>query len=205
VGSCYALDHPGKVAAYVGVGQLVSAEGGEALSYEHAQQCALKAGDDISSIIKAYRIYLVKRTTESLLELRSLTSKYNTSEKADNNSLWLTVKSPYFGFYDLKWALKGNFNTKEFLSLYGKLFDYAMKVDVKDYGMEYKVPVGFILGAQDWTTPVECTKEYHDSIKAPEKKMELINGCGHYPQYEDTDVFCRTLKNMLDSFLSQDQ
>lgn len=38
VGSCCALDHPGKVAAYVGVGQLVSAEEGEALSYEHAQQ-----------------------------------------------------------------------------------------------------------------------------------------------------------------------
>lgn len=109
-------------------------------------------------MIKAYRKYLVKRTTESLLELRSQTSKYNVSDKADNDSLWLTVKSPYFGFYDLKWDLKGTFDTKE----------------------------------------------YYDSIKAPEKKMELMKGCGHYPQYEDTDAFCKTLKDMLDSFLSQD-
>lgn len=108
------------------------------------------------------------------------------------------MKSPYFGLDDFRWALKGTLNTNEFLKLNQNLFDYAMNADVRDYGMNYQVPVGFISGAEDWTTPAECTKEYYDSITAPEKRMNLIDGCGHYPQYEDTDAFCKTLCDMLD-------
>ncbi|MGI6216507.1 MAG: alpha/beta fold hydrolase [Coriobacteriales bacterium] len=202
VGSCYVLSHPDKVTAYIGVGQLLSAEESETSSYENALQIARNSGDDTSSMEKAYQEYLADRTTESLLNLRSQTDQYHVSEKADNNSSWLTVKSPFFGFDDFRWMLKG-MNTEEFLALNQNLFDYSMEIDVREYGLQYQVPVGFISGSEDWTTPVECTEEYFDSITAPEKQMELIDGCGHYPQYEDTEAFCNTLREMLDSFSSQ--
>lgn len=203
VGSCYVLSHPEKVAAYVGVGQLVSAKEGEASSYENALQIAKNAGDDTSFMEQAYQEYLADRTTESLLNLRSQTDQYHVSEKADNNSWWLTVKSPFFGFDDFRWVLKG-MNTDEFLALNKNLFDYSMDLDVREYGLQYQVPVGFISGSEDWTTPVECTEEYFGSITAPEKQMSLIDVCGHYPQYEDTEAFCSTLQDMLDSLSAQD-
>ncbi|MBB5182157.1 pimeloyl-ACP methyl ester carboxylesterase [Catenisphaera adipataccumulans] len=89
-------------------------------------------------------------------------------------------------------------DTKSFIALNQKLLDHAMNIDVRKYGMKYQVPVGFISGSQDWTTPAECTQSYYDSIAAPAKQIKFIDGCGHYPQYEDTDIFCKTLRNMLE-------
>jgi pimeloyl-ACP methyl ester carboxylesterase len=204
IGSSYVLAHPDKVAAYIGVGQLVSAEG-ETCSYEDALEKAEKAGDQTSSLEQAYQAYLADPTLTSLLHLRSETNPYHVSEKAEHNSIWLTVKSPYFGFNDLRWTLKGMMDLNGFLALNQNLFDYALDVDVRDYGMDYQVPVGFISGAQDWTTPVECTEEYYDAITAPEKQISLIEGCGHYPQYEDTEAFCQSLREMLDVLISADE
>ena len=204
MGSRYALDHPDKVAAYVGVGQVVSAAEGEARSYEDALQRAGDAGDDTSSLEQAYQEYLANPTTESLLGLRAQTSPYHTSEKGGNDSLWLTAKSPYFGFDDLRWDLKGTVDQDGFIALNQSLFDYAVSVDVTSYGLEYQVPVGFISGAEDWTTPVGCAEEYFDSVSAPSKQMSLIEGRGHYPQYEDTEAFCETLRGMLDTLLASD-
>jgi pimeloyl-ACP methyl ester carboxylesterase len=203
VGSCFVLTHPDKVAAYIGIGQLVSAVEGETRSYEDALQNAVDAGDDISSLEQAYQEYLADRTMESLLNLRSQTSQYHVSEKAANNSLWLTLKSPYFGFDDLRWAVK-TIDVKKFLALNQNLFDYTLDIDVRSFGLVYQVPTGFISGEEDRTTPVECTEEYYDSITAPEKEMRLVEGCGHYPQYEDTEAFVRTLKEMLAAFSSQE-
>lgn len=103
----------------------------------------------------AYREFLASPTAESLLSLRAQTSTYHVSEKAGNNSLWLTAKSPYFGSDDLRWSLRGMLDQDGFLTLNQNLFGYAMSVNVTDYGLEYQVPVGFISGAEDWTTPVE--------------------------------------------------
>lgn len=192
------------MAAYIGVGQLVSAAEGETCSYEDALQKAKKAGDDTSSMEQAYQKYLADPTTEFLLNLRSQTNSYHVSGKAADNSLWLTAKSPYFGFNDMRWALKGVTDQSGYLSLNQNLFDYAMDIDVSDYGLDYHVPVGFISGSEDWTTPAECTESYYDSITAPEKQMDLIEGCGHYPQYEDTKAFCQSLREMLTVYCSRE-
>lgn len=55
VGSCYAIVHPEKVAAYIGADQVVSPSEGETRSYEDALQRAEKAGEDTSSMEQAYR------------------------------------------------------------------------------------------------------------------------------------------------------
>jgi pimeloyl-ACP methyl ester carboxylesterase len=75
VGSCYVLSHPGKIAAYIGVGQIVSAAEGETRSYEDALQRAGNAGYDTSAMKQAYDEYLADRTVESLLNLRSQTNQ----------------------------------------------------------------------------------------------------------------------------------
>lgn len=204
IGSCYVLAHPEKVAAYISIGQLVLAQEGETLSYQDALQRALQAGDDPASLEQAFQEYQAEPTIMSMLNLRSCTAPYHVSEKEQNNSVWLTIKSPYFGFNDFRWALK-TMNVKKFLELNSQLFDSALRMDVQEYGMTYQVPAGFISGAEDWTTPVQCVKEYYDSINAPVKYMELIDGCGHYPQYEDTEAFCTSLRKMLEMLLSFDK
>lgn len=200
VGSQYAIAHPDEVAAYIGVGQLVSFDS-EIYSYEDALQKAIANGDDTSAMEFAYQEFLDDKTLTSMLSLRSQVSRYHISEKADNNTPWHAIKSPYMGIDDIRWFLKQAGSTEGFIALNQNLFDYIMLVDVREYGMNYQVPVGFISGSDDWTTPVKYTSDYYDLITAPEKQIQLINGCGHYPQYEDPENFCEALETMLNSLL----
>lgn len=61
-----------------------------------------------------------------------------------------------------------------------------MLADIEDgivgyaYGTEYQVPVGFISGSCDWTTPVKYAEDYYHAITAPKKELQLIDGWGSY-------------------------
>lgn len=97
------------------------------------------------------------------------------------NTIWLGIGSPYMGFDDLCWFLKQMGDFDEYVKLKQQLFDYIMVVDVRDYGLEYQVPVSFISGSADWITPVKYSEDYYNAISAPKEDIALIDGCGHSP------------------------
>lgn len=202
VGSRYALDHPERVAAYIGVGQLVTFES-ELYSYEDARQRALASGEDVSRMDAACQEFLRDKTVMNMLALRQQTSAYHHAEKADQNLLWLAAKSPYLGFDDVRWFLTQLCSVENFVALNENLFDDALSVDVRDFGLTYQIPVGFISGTDDWTTPVKYSADYYDAIFAPKKEMQLIEGCGHHPQYEDSVQFSQVLETMLHTLLNE--
>lgn len=202
VGSRYALDHSERVAAYIGVGQLVTFES-ELYSYEDARQRALASGEDVSTMDAAYEQFLREKTVMNMLALRQQTSAYHHAEKADQNLPWLAVKSPYLSHDDVRWFLLQLESAEDFVAMNEKLFDYVLTADVRSYGLTYQMPVGFISGADDWTTPVKYTEDYFNAISAPEKEMQLIEGCGHHPQYEDSVQFSLALGTMLHTLLDE--
>lgn len=153
LGSKYALEHPGKVSAYIGVGQVVSFES-EIYSYLDALEKARSNGDDTSEMEAAYKTYMEDNDLVNMMVLRSKVSKYHVAEK-EANTLWLGISSPYMGIDDIRWFLKQTGNLEDYFALNKRLYDYVMVADVRDYGTEYQVPVGFISGSCDWTTPVK--------------------------------------------------
>ena len=80
-----------------------------------------------------------------------------------------------------------------------------MLADIEDgivgcaYGTEYQVPVGFISGSCDWTTPVKYTEDYYHAITAPKKELQLIDGWGHTVPLESPKEFADTLTRVLDT------
>ena len=84
-----------------------------------------------------------------------------------------------------------------------QLFDYMFTADVRDFGLTYAMPVGFITGGSDWTTPAEYAQDYHDMITAPEKRISLLEGCGHAPHYDAPEEFAALLGSMLEYFLTR--
>lgn len=202
VGSRYALDHPERVTAYIGVGQLVTFES-ELYSYEDARQRALASREDVSRMDAACQEFLRDKTVMNMLALRQQTSAYHHAEKADYNPVWLAVKSPYLGIDDVRWFLTQLCSVENFVALNENLFDDALSVDVRDFGLTYQIPVGFISGTDDWTTPVKYSADYYDAIFAPKKEMQLIEGCGHHPQYEDSVQFSQVLETMLHTLLNE--
>lgn len=199
LGSKYTLEHPDKVAAYIGVGQFVDIES-DIYSYEDALAIAKSQGDDVAALETAYDMYSEDMTLVNMMNLRGLVSKYHTAEK-EANTIWLGIASPYMGFDDLRWFLRQMGDFEEYVKLNQQLFDHIMVADVRDYGLEYQVPVGFISGADDWTTPVKYSKDYYNAVSAPMKDIALIDGCGHSPHYDSPEEFCDELKGMLEEFL----
>ncbi len=198
LGSKYTLEHPEKVLAYIGVGQFVNIES-EIYSYKHALETANANGDDTSDLEEAYRQYSEDMSLVNAMNLRVYVSKYHHAPK-ETSSIWEGIVSPYMGFNDLRWFIKQLGNLEDFIGLNQQLFDYIQEADVRDYGEEYQVPVGFISGSEDWITPVKYSEDYFNYISAPEKDFTLIDGCGHSPQYDEPLEFCNTLKNMLSEF-----
>ena len=199
LGSKYTLDHPEKVAAYIGVGQVVSFES-EIYSYEDALFKANILGDDTTQMVAAYETYQNDPSLTNMLALRGHVGKYHKPE-IQTNTIWMGVASPYMGIDDIRWFFKQLGLMEDYLALNKQLYDYVLEADVRDYGTDYKVPVGFITGSCDWTTPVKYAEDYCELITAPQKQIHIMEGCGHAPQYDLPEEFCTTLRSMLDEYL----
>ena len=203
LGSKYILEHPDKVAAYIGVGQFVDIES-DIYSYEDALTIAKAQGDDTTDLEAAYNKYskdtTLYMTLENMSNLRELVSKYHPVP-SEANTIWLGIASPYMGFDDLRWFFKQMGDYEEYVKLNQQLLNYIMVTDVRDYGLEYQVPVGFISGSEDWITPVKYSEDFHNAVSAPMKDIALIEGCGHAPQHDSPEEFCDELKEMIEEFL----
>ena len=195
VGSKYALDHPETVAAYISVGQVVTFES-DIYAYEDALAIAASKGDDTTAMTDAYERYQTDKSLENIMNLRSYTAPYHVAPKAANTLLF-ALTSPYLGVDDVRWFLKQLGAFSDYAALNHNLFDFLLETNVYDYGTEYRMPVGFIAGEYDWTTPVKYIEEYYHSISAPQKEIRLLEGCGHTPQEDSPEEFCEILKEML--------
>ena len=199
IGSKYTLEHPDKVAAYIGVGQFVDMES-EGYSYEDALKKAKANGDDTTAMEEAYKEFSENPNLVNMRNLRVHVSKYHPVPR-EANTIWSGVASPYMGLNDLRWFIKQLGSFEDFINLNQQLFDYILVEDVRDYGLEYQVPVGFISGSEDWITPVKYSEDYYNAVSAPMKDIALIDGCGHSPHYDSPTEFCDILKEMLNEFM----
>lgn len=196
VGSKYALDHPEKVSAYIGVGQVVTFES-DIYAYEDALAIATSQGDDVTDMVAAYERYEKDKSLENMMDLRGYVAPYHVAPKAANTLLF-ALTSPYLGVDDVRWFLKQMGSLSDYIELNHNLFEFLLETNVYDYGTVYQMPVGLISGEYDWTTPVKYTEDYYNDISAPQKEMRLVEGCGHTPQEDSPEEFCEILKNMLE-------
>ena len=157
-------------------------------------------GDDTTAMEKAYKEFSENPNLVNMRNLRVHVSKYHPVPR-EANTIWSGVASPYMGLNDLRWFIKQLGSFEDFINLNQHLFDYIMVADVREYGLEYQVPVGFISGSEDWITPVKYSEDYYNAVSAPKKDIALIDGCGHSPHYDSPKEFCDELKGMLEKFL----
>jgi pimeloyl-ACP methyl ester carboxylesterase len=63
----------------------------------------------------------------------------------------------------------------------------------KELGLEFSIPMFFIQGAEDFTTPTSLARSYLDSIKAPRKEFVTIATGGHFAVFLHSDQFLQEL------------
>ena len=91
--------------------------------------------------------------------------------------------------------------TDEFMKTLGDGMTYSGRVTVKAMLEEelpttasiLKVPFFVIQGKEDMVTPTSVAVAYFKVVKAPRKKLILINHAGHFALVTHSDEFLRTL------------
>lgn len=206
LGSRYALAHPEKVSAYIGIGQSVNESDyyGEIYSYEDALAIARENGDDTSEMEAAYEEFVSDMNLSNLLKLRSFVEPYHPQTVTTDVSTISALTSPVLGVDDVRWymfeiaSMMSNTSMEHYEQLQKLVNDYMMDFNAFDSEEKYQMPVFFVSGSCDWTCPVGLIGEYMEVITAPRKELYLIEGCGHSPQVQLPEEFCQAVKSFLD-------
>lgn len=206
LGSRYVLAHPEKVSAYIGIGQSVNTRNysDEIYSYEDALARARANGDDTTEMEASYERFMADMSLANLMQLRAKVEPYHTQTVTKDISTMAALTSPILGVDDMRWyafqmrALLDDVGMKYYEELVEKPLAGVKDFNALETGDAYQMPVMFISGSCDWICPVGLVEDYMDVITAPRKELCLIEGCGHSPQAQLPEEFCRAVKVFLD-------
>ncbi len=196
LGSVYARTHSDKIQAYIGIGQLVSLKNADLYSYQDAMEKAKSVGNDISSMKRAYEEYNKNPGVPALIALRKQTAAYHPVKK-EADQIGVALFSPYAGIDDLRWFVFQIGDISNYVEKNKQLFDFVLSYDAYNESMDYDMPVCFISGADDWVCPTDKSEQYLRDIKAPEKKMYILEGCGHDAHCAEPEEFAKDVKDFL--------
>lgn len=191
LGSLFIKQYPEDVAYYIGVGQLIGMFENERVSYEKVKELILKAKDKKSlKKLEVLGDYPGDKFDGDFMKkfekIHRLQGKYNLTVKMDLSICMKAFKSPIFKLSDVSAlikASKANSETMEFLAT----------VDLMSESAEYKVPIYYILGGNDWQTPYVIAREYFEKISAPHKSFYLIPNAGHMTMLDQPNLFFNAL------------
>jgi pimeloyl-ACP methyl ester carboxylesterase len=193
LGILYAARHPEKVAAYVGIGQVVDMAEGERLSYNFARteadrrrhRGALKALD---------RIGPPPHTVDEMLTSRKWVEQFGGAFHADVSTgtlIWAALRTDEANLIDLiKFGQGNRFSLRH---LWPEFRDF----DVDETLTSFETPIIFLLGRYDWVVPSVLAARYFERIRAPYKRLIWFEQSAHNPPFEEPDVFNRTLIEAL--------
>jgi pimeloyl-ACP methyl ester carboxylesterase len=118
----------------------------------------------------------------------------NAFEGADQflwGTIGLALVSPGYSVQDINDTGDGEMLSAE------RLVPQTKSSGPKELGLEFSIPVFFIQGAEDFTTPTALARNYLDSITAPKKAFVKIDGGGHFAVFMHADQFLREMVRLV--------
>jgi pimeloyl-ACP methyl ester carboxylesterase len=129
--------------------------------------------------------------------------------RANQYFSWWSMRNPYMSTDDSSWFTElrriarsdpAEF-TEEYMNKLGDGMIYSgrttvgamLKTELPTTANILKVPFFVIQGAEDMVTPVSVAVRYFNVVKAPRKKLILINGAGHFALVTHREEFLAAL------------
>ena len=196
LGSMFALEHPEHTLCYIGCGQVIDLMENERVGYNKLKDAIERSGNkkDRKKLEKIgeYPVATFDAGTyRKMGKVRSLQGKYHLAATFDKNMIRMFRKSPIMGIVDVF-----PFITSMVVNM--QVMKELMTFDLKSKGIEYQVPVYYVLGENDQQTPVEISTAYFDQITAPDKKLYLIKNAGHATMIDNLNDYRATLCEIVD-------
>lgn len=168
----YIKQHSQKIAAYIGMGQVVNLMKGERVAYEHSLKFLSKR--EAKKVSPDYP-YIADKTEflKQCLRFRKLQNKYRLGGYGQGNAAMLNLcrKSPVFHLRDI-------FPYINAFSVNKNLFDSLMGYNTEAY-VKIDIPVYFICGVNDWQVPSVLVTDYFNAVHSPQKKIFVVEQAGH--------------------------
>jgi proline iminopeptidase len=186
LGVLYAEQHPDKVSAYVGIGQVTNTPQNERLSYEFALREAGRRGD--ATGLKILESLGPPPRKGSIFTPRDLLEKYGAFARSDlglSKLVRLSITAPEVNWRDVA-ALLGSHSYSEAM-LNGEFSRLVL-----DNGHPaFQVPVFILAGRYDMISVASLAHRFFERISAPRKEFVWYENSAHNVNFEESDRFNR--------------
>jgi pimeloyl-ACP methyl ester carboxylesterase len=173
--------------AYVGTGQVADATRSYAVAYDALLQKARAAGN-AQAVAELTRVGPPPYASgEGFRVQRRWANAFEGADSFLSGTLGLALVAPGNSVQDINDSTAGQRASAE------RLVPQTRSLRPQDLGLEFAVPIFFIQGAADFTTPTALARQYLDALKAPRKAFIAIPGAGHFALFMHSDQFLQEL------------
>lgn len=186
--------YPQLIHAYIGIGQAVDLDENERLAYQYVYEYAQK--NNHKKALKELQEIgeLPCKDIKHYTRVRSRwTSKFGARFRNMSMTQFMLeyLRSSEYTQSDVLKFIKGSnfsFNT---------LWEEVMKVNLFKLAPELSMPVYFLLGRYDYTTPYDIAVRYFEKLIAPHKELIWFEKSAHAMPFEEPEEFQRVLIEKL--------
>ena len=209
LGTFLAHRYPARIAAYVGLGQLVDGPKNEEISYQFALDKAQEAGDE-ESVKKLVDLGppengVYKGGLDGLMIQRKVMIKhggYSPDKK----------KRGIFSTFVVPILLSGEYTPSEIVGIL-KGYKFTLHVmwpelagtNLAKECPSFTMPYFILNGRLDNNTPASLVDEYFETIRAPRKELIWFEKSGHNPMSDEAESFKALLREKLTEVLKDEQ
>jgi pimeloyl-ACP methyl ester carboxylesterase len=188
LGTALIQTHSDAISAYIGVAQIVDGIANEQACYNLAYEKA-NAKDKIK--LEKISSYLTtafdSRALRQFQQVRQVMDKNGVGAGAMKVAP-LALTSPYYSLRDVAVMFGKVWNYQD------DLFKYMLKeYNAENFGMEYDMPVFYIMGENDFVASKELAISFFEKIKAPVKQLIFIPEAGHMTATDNPKELSRVL------------
>jgi pimeloyl-ACP methyl ester carboxylesterase len=196
LGSLHALEHPEDLELLISVGQVVEMRQNDKRAWTVLKDRIVKAGNrkDLAALPAWESLEYPARPGKpppNLAAFSRLRSKYHMTFKLGPRDLATFVSNPKFAFSDF------SFLRQPVQRLQRDLVDFLWRFDLRQAGLDYQMPVAYIMGENDHTTSTALAADYFEQLRAPAKLLQVIPGAGHNPIGEAPEAFAAAFRQAL--------
>lgn len=200
VGTLLSSRYPEHIAAYCGVGQLVSGMENEKSSYawtlEQARQRGDKKGIKALESISSYGENPAGSDyMKHIMVERKWLNRYGGESGHDpsfRGQLALTVIfAPEYTFMDTVNFLRGSMNSLK------AMWMSVLESDLRELVPRLEVPVLIIAGRYDYNVPSPLAESYFQTLTAPRKRFVWFENSAHSPCFEEPQKFAEEVSSFF--------
>lgn len=199
LGLRYAQQHPGKVLAFVGVGQLVNELGRQRAQREFALTQA-RAAEDPGAVESIQAIGLPPYSARQELAMERWVNRYGGVFHRSPNLLGAALMATLRG-YVRPWEIGGfiRANRASLDAMMPELTD----LDLYESVPAVEVPVLFALGRHDRQVDARIAADYFDVLQAEHKRLVWFDQSAHNVPFEEPERFNAEVRQFLNGILEE--